>query len=629
MKHLYLCLFGLLCLAQNNVFGTTLCEETFYTENFENYLSINEFRAGQYEWIVENPGTGYTWEVDNLGTFSEPDRALVLGTFIYSFSGTPEGSINAIISPSINLVNRTNAKMNFDYHYSMDVPGVQSDSLMIYVSSDGGQTFNDLAFSIAEEGNNNFLTSAELAGEWCTEGNCMSVDLSAYAGYEDVKVKIEIISYNHGYFAIDNVDVTSDCYVESAAPAASIQVDKISNCIGGEFSFMDMTSSETEILSREWFFPGGNPSSSTEDNPIVTYDSLGTYNVKMIVRNVGGVVDTSFADFVHVVLPAAPFFEVEVDLLEVSFINWSSYGISYEWDFGDGNTSTEETPSHTYSVDGTYTISLTAFNDCATNVHSTEVTVVSIPQANISSNETEGCSPMEIQFTDESSLNTSNWQWVFPGGMPENSNQQNPVVTYNAAGQYDIRLIASNDAGADTIEFVNYILIEEGPISNFTYADNELEVDFTNTSNNAVSYSWDFGDGNTSTEESPNHIFTEPGTYTVQLTSTNPCGNEVASQEITVDVNTSVFEVPNQFKISLSPNPTPGQLNIKVLDGNISESTLSIYNTKGELVKQEFFKQANSSLGLETSLLEFSDGIYLVNFRSNGHSFTTTVILKK
>src|SRR5690606_37172669 len=110
------------------------------------------------------------------------------------------------------------------------------------------------------------------------------------------------------------------------------------------------------------------------------------------------------------------------------------------------------------------------------------------------------------------------------GGSPATSTDANPVITYNTAGGCDVQLIDSNPAGAGTIVFQNYVSIQTEPTAGFVSAINLADVQFTNQSSaNATTYSWDFGDGTTSTDASPMHTYTVDGIYTVTLTAHNAC----------------------------------------------------------------------------------------------------------
>ncbi|MFC2090711.1 FISUMP domain-containing protein [Bacteroidota bacterium] len=132
------------------------------------------------------------------------------------------------------------------------------------------------------------------------------------------------------------------------------------------------------------------------------------------------------------------------------------------WDFGDGGTSTEQNPSHVYTVSGTYTVKLMAINDAGSDIEikTSFITVtpsVVVPVAAFTSSDTSISEGDFVQFTDQSTNEPTNWDWDFGDGGT--SNEQNPSHTYTTAGVYDVSLIISNTAGTDTLKIPEYITV--------------------------------------------------------------------------------------------------------------------------------------------------------------------------
>ncbi|MDA0176940.1 M14 family zinc carboxypeptidase [Mesoflavibacter profundi] len=160
-------------------------------------------------------------------------------------------------------------------------------------------------------------------------------------------------------------------------------------------------------------------------------------------------------------------------------------------------------------------------------------------------------------------------------------------------------------------------IVNPSPIANFTSDINNLnngEVTFNNTSNNATSYLWDFGDGNSSTDQNPVHTYMTSGEYTVTLTSTNPnCGNNQKSETINVtistlglaDVDVLDFKIyPNPFKSSITiQSETSNTLNIKLFDINgrllISKEKITPINNKIELNYLETLQNGTYFMSIE------------------------------
>ena len=231
-------------------------------------------------------------------------------------------------------------------------------------------------------------------------------------------------------------------------------------------------------------------------------------------------------------LPAANFTASTVigcNNLNVQFTNTSTGNITgYSWNFGDGNTSTLENPTHTYNSAGTYTVSLTVTNAAGNNTK-TEINLIKIV-ASPTINETITIASSQLAADGTITLNVTggltpyNYSWGHDSGL--NSNVANNLTT----GTYSVTVEESfNSCTSSKSIFVGYVV--PPPVAGFSASPingcNSLTVNFTNLSTgNSVEYLWDFGDGNTSTATSPSHTYNTAGTYTVKLTATNSGGTD-------------------------------------------------------------------------------------------------------
>ncbi|MEZ4919667.1 MAG: PKD domain-containing protein [Saprospiraceae bacterium] len=330
---------------------------------------------------------------------------------------------------------------------------------------------------------------------------------------------------------------TNDCGTTTSTHVVNMVPPPVADFTAGPTSgcaslVVQYTNSSVDADTYMWSFPGGSPATSTDENPEVTYDDAGTYSATLIATNVGGSDTLTFQSYITVEDTPDASFDYAANMDTVSFTNNTSNGNSYSWDFGDGGTSTEADPTHIYSEDGNYNVVLIATNDCGDDTTMLTVFVVTPPIAGFSADAIEGCLPFTVNFTNESSENATDFSWEFEGGDPATSTDENPSSTWNAAGTYTVTLTASNGAGSSTSTIT--ITVNDVPTSDFTSDVNGADVDFTNNSTNADSYSWDFGDGNSSTEADPSHTYTEDGVYTVVLTSTNECGSTTSTMTVTI-----------------------------------------------------------------------------------------------
>ena len=321
-----------------------------------------------------------------------------------------------------------------------------------------------------------------------------------------------------------------------------------------------------------WDF--GDGTNSTEQTPSHIYSTAGTYNVNFTVTGPGGSdseVKTGYI-VVNEALSTAPIAAFAVTPtsgnvpLAVQFTDQSTgTPTSWIWDFGDGNNTTGQNVTHTYTSAGIYIANLTVSNANGTNSTSASITVTEkntpiIPIANFSANTSEGYAPLAVQFTNMSE-NAVSLIWDFGDGM--NSTEQNPVHTYSEAGNYTVNLTVSNENGTDS-KFATINVFEKSapvlPIANFSSNVTEgfapLFVQFTDLSENATVINWDFGDGTNSTEKNPLHTYNTLGNYTVNLTASNENGTASISTAITVLKQPAVLPVAN-FSSDVTTGYTP------------------------------------------------------------------------
>lgn len=297
----------------------------------------------------------------------------------------------------------------------------------------------------------------------------------------------------------------------------------------------------------QWDFGDGN--TSTLQNPSHTYTSYGSFNVTLIATNGFGCTDTIIKpNFIRIQraiisipgLPASGCIPYTITMSPT--ITSLDVVTSYNWDFGDGGTSTLPNPTYTYIAQGTYTVRLiiTTSSGCTdTLIIPAAVRVGSKPIADFSAAPVPVCGTQPVYFTNLTTPASDQWNWDFGDGGT--STLQNPSHRYSDTGYFSIRLIAINNGCPDTIIRTNYVHVLP-PIARFTpvpNCSNRLQFSFTDQSVAPLTWEWDFGDGSPfSTVQNPVHNFPALGSYTVRLIVTNGGCADTLSQNIkTVDEN--------------------------------------------------------------------------------------------
>jgi len=356
-------------------------------------------------------------------------------------------------------------------------------------------------------------------------------------------------------------------------------------CIPNEVQFMDQ--SQGDPTSYSWTFEGGTPNTSDEANPVIVYETPGKYNVTLVTSNEFGSDLVTVDEYIVVDdIPDPDFIPNISNENSVLFsVTSNSYdpNTQYLWDFGDGNSSDVAftSPIHIYEESGVYDITFTIENFCGSNSITKQV-VINISEelnAKFESNITIGCEPDQIEYFDNSVGNPTEWLWEFQGGTPSMSTEQNPIITYQNQGTYNTKLSVSNSLYSDEIDRANYVEIYSEPVALIDYiTTSSSQIDFINNSligNSNAEFDWDFGDGNTSTNVSPSHTYTEQGDFLVTLTVTNECGTSVSEELITI-MTTSTSEILSQNGYKIFPNPNSGTFYLSNENGNSISNFLTL-----------------------------------------------------
>jgi len=399
------------------------------------------------------------------------------------------------------------------------------------------------------------------------------------------------------------------------------------------------------ITDYNWNF--GDGYSSNEKNPEHTYSSTGVYSVSLTVTGPGGN-DTKTVDSAVVVTPPLPVPDFEADTtvgvvpFTVLFENKTT-GVtdSLTWDFGDGGNSSDSSPSHRYESVGYYTVRLKAWRsgEGKTKTRENYITVIpSLPYADFIADTLQGIWPFCVKFTDRSIGDITSWRWRFGNG--DYSSEQNPEYIYNKSGDYTVTLIVMGPSGIDSVMKRNYITVFDPPPSasftcDTTSGNKPLVVHFYDNSEGPVTeWLWNFGDGNTSTEQNPLHTYTEEGVYSVTLKVTGPGGTDSTSANglINVTVDAVVYEQktinPQSYVLYQNfPNPFNSETVVSFYLPVQSFVEISVFDVRGEkitVLKRGIMGRGTHRIawkGTGSNGIEVPTGIYLIQMRTKAGIF--------
>ena len=251
-------------------------------------------------------------------------------------------------------------------------------------------------------------------------------------------------------------------------------VDGYGTLITGDGSFKALRqTTQTQTIDSTWIDLGGGSfflfDASTSQSSQIAYISRESKGLHISIS----MAEDGHIDGVDYLINLSPIIDAPTAGFDIDnqgegvvvFANTSTESpTSYLWDFGDGTTSSEVNPTHTYTQNGTYHVCLTATNAGGENTICKDVVILLSPVASFTSEVTGNG---ELTFTDQSSNDPTDWSWDF--GDDSTSTEQNPVHTFAASGEYNVCLTASNAAGDDTTcETISVVIIATNdPIDNF------------------------------------------------------------------------------------------------------------------------------------------------------------------
>jgi PKD repeat protein len=555
---------------------TTGC--TPFTVNFEGLPADAE----TFSWTFDGGQPATSTEANPEVTYSES------GTYTVTLVVTQDGDADTL---SLSDVIQVNEGPEVDFAFSTTEREVAYTNL--------SSNFDDVLWTFGD-------------------GNESSEENPVYTYASDGQYTVTLTAWN----GCDTLTVEQNITIATLPTADFAIAGDAEGCIPLEVTFQDNSSENT--IGREWIFEGGNPSTSTDESPRVSYAAAGNYDVMLIVESLAGFDTMEMADAVTVNPDVEIDFDQLVDSLQVTFSNASSDATSFMWSFGDGNSSTDENPTHTYAEPGIYEVSLMAMNECDTAILDREIGVGGVPTANFTvEGSPAGCAPFEVQFENTSDGVIGSVEWIFDGGSPATSTEENPIVTYTESGLYDVTLIATNAAGTNQYTRQQFVRVNVFPDAEASFeSQDEFTYQFESEIDDALSvdFRWEFGDGNESLEEDPTHTYAEDGVYEALFIWSNDCGVDTISMEIEI-ISSSVVETTLQ-SVRVFPNPTSGQVTI---DGMPISAQLTIYDMNGKEMLDVF--RVNSSRQ-NLRLVDFSAGMYIISIRHEGFTERRKLVVK-
>jgi PKD repeat protein len=430
-----------------------------------------------------------------------------------------------------------------------------------------------------------------------------------------------------------------------------------------QFSGNLYTNDTAYVTSYSWDF--GDGTGSTEPQPVHTYQTGGFYNVTLTVTTSSGCVATTSFPF-STDFPPFPNCEAYINYVQTDSSTFSFTGhafgltgdttniLSYTWDFGDGTTGTGVNPTHIYAQPGLYSVQLVATTadsciayaciivcDFNTPVDTFTYGCQALFGVNMYADSTGN--PFSVGFYDWSIGGVKDWHWDF--GDSTFSSAQNPIHLYPGPGFYTVSLSITTWSGCQSSAVFQIYVGQSSPWGNpgacqaffipvpDSLGGNGLQFfDLSYSPYPILSWSWDFGDGATSHDQNPYHVYNQPGNYTVSLTIAGDSCNSVISFNInslkpwdfnqkpsnlgqsSLALATSNVDVVSGLK--LLPNPVVDNLHLAFNADSDDQLSLQIHDMSGRVLADSKAAVQTGANVLPVQVSQLVPGLYFLEIRN-------------
>jgi len=624
-----------------------------YAEDFESGLFPPS------DATVINNDNDDTWEITGVtGIDGNATTTMYVNNFNYNANGSED--IFQIVTMDLTAGN--SALLKFDVAYRQ-YNGTFSDDLRLDISTDCGQTYSQLYFkdgaTLATGAATTQAFSPNSANDWRSD----TVDLTSYIGNEVTIRFVNIGGWGNNLY-VDNINVD----VSGLAPVADFTSNVTTSC-DGIVNFEDMSGNGP----TQWLWSFGDGGVSTQQNPTHTYNASGTYNVSLQVTNgLGNDTETKSA-FVVVEFPnvTSTVGDEGCPNTSLSLMATNGSGDLHWYDAGSlvhvgdtfntpplANTTAYQVkdvierpivkagpPDNTFggggyhgsgftgavnfTADTSFTI-VSAWVDAQgagdrvvylwdgniangggtitnTVLQQVTVTLANGPQRVTLNLDVPGAGDYALGGS-QMDLYRNNSGPTYPYVVPNvvsltSSTANNALDFYYYFYDLELRLMPCESSE----QTVTASIVD----ADFTMNVTGNSVAFTDNSTGATSWMWDFGDGNTSTQQNPMHTYNSNGPHTVTLT----INNGACSYADTLSAGVGIEEISDDMNLVIMPNPTDDRTTLRFSQALPSDLQVEVLSVDGRLLQQTVMPMGAEQISLDLS--DYPSAVYLIRMRTD------------
>jgi trimeric autotransporter adhesin len=608
---------------------------------FKDYVKVGGLKLPFLETFENNSPSLKDWSVSNGVNNTDSDTtkwrlATISGNppgntayCMPSFYYTSSNKKDLLLSPPLNFYGFQNVALKFNHAYA--TKNGRHDSLRIYISTNCGTTWTPITSndSITGTSPQQNLTSFVPAssGDWCL--NCYTINLGAYDGQSNLRLRFETTSSFGNNTYLDNISVSGD----ALPPSALYGTSNTTVCAGNPVYFAD--SSTNNPTKWKWTFTGAANVTDTTQNPSVTWNTPGTYDVKLAVFNSGGS-DSLIKTAYITVLPSPN----KPNIINAAngmcngdsvLLSTDSAANGFVW-YRDHIAIPLATGAQYYALlAGDYRVTLLGSNGCSTT--STDVKIESGPKPDVPSitsniTGTSFCDGGTATLT--SSAATGN-QW-FKDNNPING-EVNKTLATKVGGSYTV-ITTISGCPSDPSNTLSYTLKPKPVTSSITGNTNaKFNTDevYSVTSTSGSTYTWTITNGTPSNASSSVSVKwgTSPsGNVAVKETGSNGCIGDVQNLAITLTPNTAINGVSFTSGLSIYPNPMNDLLSLTFAKGSAEKTSIRMINMIGQTVLEESINEVSLGYVFQLNVSKLNSGVYFVEI-SNAEGSKQLKVVKK
>ena len=491
-----------------------------------NNYGVTTLTSDTVQWTINGVDqSSYIW-TGSLATGNSSE--IVLGTHTFSMGTT----YTIKVFPSyINGVYPDSYHQNDTATLSFTIYPTPVANFTI---NDNNQCFKGNSFEFS---NTTSIVSGSYTSNWSFGDANYSTSISPTHSYQSINTFPVTLIVSSAYGCTDSI--SKNVILKPNQTTAFSMSDTAMCYQGNSFSFTNNSTFGYGTLTNLWDF--GDNSSSTTSSPSHTYNSEGNYQVKLVTTSNTGCID-SLIKTVDVYVHPVTSFQITTDSAQCLGNNLfvfnnsssiSSGSFTSLWSFGDNSSSTNTSPTKSYTNLGNYTIQLVTTSDFGcTDSQNKSIIVRTNPITDFSINDSSQCmNSHSFVFTNNSSISSGTFNNLWNFGDQTTSTNTSFTKTYASTGIYDVKLVTESNYGCkDSISKKVYVRPNVGTYFIINDSDQCLNANsfmysnYSSIISGTYTNSWDFGDNTFSTSKSPTKKYLGVGIYTVKLITTSNYG---------------------------------------------------------------------------------------------------------